>query len=312
MADGTLVTITNNVAGVGAGGRAKGSIAADTNMNGSVHGTNTDAAVVLEGFIDRNEAMAGVNEAGVHHATRAVVPVGAVQTLVTNALDALVTAVADGIVELATARGKAAEDLVVEPGALDSGNEGMLRVVSMAVLGEASPAEVVVVAGSAVDKLSLGELLHAAVAGPRAGEHLVVENRDNPLQSHGSRAGGLLGLFLRLGLGSQALRRAVDDDAVLDETLDQPVVGSLACDTLVDTALAEVEVAIVASGAVVVSVRDGHVAAVAAHGIIGMYGRAVDSAGRGWRGNLGRHRRGGLLGLGKIFFEHLLHGTKPR
>ena len=47
-------------------------------------------------LVNGNEAVAGVNEPGVLNTIGAVVPIGTVQTLVANAINELVAAIADG------------------------------------------------------------------------------------------------------------------------------------------------------------------------------------------------------------------------
>ena len=120
-----------------------------------------------------------------------------------------------------------------------------------------------------MDKLHLGQLLHTGVACADAGIEEVVKDRDDAFRNrNGGRGRGrsrlLSGLRLLLQLGSNALGCAVDDDAVLDESLDQPVISTVACDTLVDTVLAKVKISIVTGGAVIVSLRNRPVTAIAA------------------------------------------------
>jgi hypothetical protein len=71
-----------------------------------------------------------------------------------------------------------------------------------------------------------------------------------------------------LGLGSRwlgcnGLCCAIDDLAILYETLDHPVVVTTAENTSTDTGLAEVEVAIIAGAAVIVHIGNGLSAVIA-------------------------------------------------
>ena len=76
-------------------------------------------------------------------------------------------------------------------------------------------------------------------------------------------------LLLLLGLGGNNLSRALDKLAILGCSLDQPVIAAIAGHSLVDTCLAKIEVAIVTGGAVVVHIRNGLLAVVAADSEVG-------------------------------------------
>lgn len=85
MTDSTLVADATDVGGISASLSTKGTIAADANMN-SLRSSGSDVGKVI---IDWNEPMVRVDEAGVLATARAVIPVRAVKTLVTNASDVL-------------------------------------------------------------------------------------------------------------------------------------------------------------------------------------------------------------------------------
>lgn len=77
---------------------------------------------------------------------------------------------------------------------------------------------------------------------------------------------GGLNLDLGLRLRGDGLGGALHELAVDSRALDQPVILAVAGDALVDAGLAEVEISVVAGGAVVVNIGDGQLAAVAADG----------------------------------------------
>lgn len=89
-----------------------------------------------------------------------------------------------------------------------------------------------------------------------------------------------LGLLL-VGLGSNSLGGALDELAIASGSLDQPVITAVAGNTFIDTSLAEIKVAVVAGGTVIVHVGNGPLAVVTADGEVGAGGRAN---GRGDRG----------------------------
>jgi len=185
VADSTLVPIANNVGNVLAGGRAQRTIAANANMGRPAGGAVVKASHKLERLIDWNEPVTNMRDRGVLHALVAVVPVGAVQALVTNASDGVLTSIADGVVHLATASIETGSNLGIEASSFNSWSEGMLGVMSVTVLGEAGSAKVKVVTGSAMNKLSLGQILDAAVASANARVEALLEDRNDALGSDG-------------------------------------------------------------------------------------------------------------------------------
>jgi len=214
--------------------------------------------------------MLGVDERSVQDAARAVVPIRAIKALVTYARDTIIAPITVGVMGLVTARSKATSDFRLKPSSLDCGNEAVLGGVTVTVLSKARAAKVVVFASRAMNKLNLGQLLNAAVAGANARVEEVIENRDDSLSRSGD---GLLGrqlrLLLHLLLRGDTLSSAVDDETVLNESLDQPVVRTVARDALINTVLAKVKVAIIAGRAVVVSLGNMRVAVVTADSIVG-------------------------------------------
>ena len=83
VAYGTLVAVSNNIRRLVA---AKRSITVDAIVASPAELSSTGIA---DWFIDGDKAMAGVDEAGIDNACRAVVPVGAVKALVTDTEDVL-------------------------------------------------------------------------------------------------------------------------------------------------------------------------------------------------------------------------------
>lgn len=75
---------------------------------------------------------------------------------------------------------------------------------------------------------------------------------------------GNLILLLGLGLGLNLLGAASDELAVYHSPLNQPVVLIVAADCLVNTGLAEIEITIITSLAVIVDIRNCLFAVVAA------------------------------------------------
>jgi len=158
--------------------------------------------------------------------------------------------------------------------------------------------------------------LHAAVAGSQINQRLNVTKGVLLLRSvdklNKYLLGWLLGRFLdrryRLGLGLRGkdLGGAADEHTVLLEALDQPVIGAVASNAALDTGETEIEVVVIALGAVVVGIGDGSLAAVAADSIFQSRAR-VGANGRGHATKVRiRHNRavglvnGGVLEISKV------------
>lgn len=169
VANSALVAVANNVSVAVGPVIAKWAIAA----NAEVYRTRLEAEVgitvcLLQRLVDGHEAVARMDDRGIQNTLRAVVPVRAVQALVTNTTDGVIAAIAQGIVDDSPARGQETSHLGLQPGAFNGGNKGMAGVMTVAVLGEARTAEVIVLASSAVDKGHLREVPYTAVASAHA------------------------------------------------------------------------------------------------------------------------------------------------
>lgn len=127
------------------------SIAVDTVM------TATARHRLGERLVDWDEAVTGVDNLGTLQALRAVVPVWAVQALVADAVDELVTAVTNSVVACITA-GVAERIAQSRQSSVRSGSlEGMAGVVAVLVDRVALQAQVVVFTHSACNEFSFGE-----------------------------------------------------------------------------------------------------------------------------------------------------------
>ena len=98
-----------------------------------------------------------MDEAGVDNATRAEVPVWAVEALVTNTVDILVTSIADSVVSRVSARSKQGLSNGLKGGIFDCRSEAVLWVVAVFVFNEAGNAEIKVLASSAGNEALLWE-----------------------------------------------------------------------------------------------------------------------------------------------------------
>jgi hypothetical protein len=152
-ADSALVAGTTNVVGVGLALAAERAITADANMDGR----RSSDPNVSELLIDWHKSVAVVSDLGRQHASGAEVPVRAVQALVADTRNVLVTAITDSVVEVVAARLHLGSDVVRHLGVLDSRDKTVLGMVTMSVLGEACLAQVKVFTDSAVEELDLGE-----------------------------------------------------------------------------------------------------------------------------------------------------------
>lgn len=154
MTDRTLVANASDVGGIVLVAGAQGSIAA----NAHVHRLSTSVRMnISQRLIDGRKAMAGVDKGSVDNAFRAVIPVWAVQALVADASDVLVTAITNSVVSLVATSSHLDGNVVWHVGTCNSRDKGMLGVVTMGILGETSLAEVEILASRAVEELGLGK-----------------------------------------------------------------------------------------------------------------------------------------------------------
>jgi hypothetical protein len=101
--------------------------------------------------------MAWVNEASIDDASRAVVPIWAVEALVANSVDVFVTSITDCIVAGVASRAKESLRDQVEVSIFDSRDESVLGVMAVLLSSVARNAEVVVLARCAGNEVLLRE-----------------------------------------------------------------------------------------------------------------------------------------------------------
>jgi hypothetical protein len=221
--------------------------------------TVTAVERLSQGLVDGHKAMARMDVLSILDAIWAVIPVWAVQTFVTDAIDEPVAAVADSWVTNVSPRVAKEVSQSGKRSIRCSRCESVAGMMAVLVPNVAFNAQIVVLTSEASDELLLWQALDAAVAG--AG-WFVITNDWLLLVCVGSR--NFLSL-LGLGLGGHALSGAVDDTTVLHESLDHPVARTWAVDARVNASRAQVVVASVADAAVEVLVFHGMVAVVAVH-----------------------------------------------
>jgi hypothetical protein len=254
VADSTLVADATDVGWVRFVCCAQGAITADANVNRGRRADRNTRKLLVDG----HEAVVRVSEAGVQNAEGAVVPVWAIQTLVANASNVLVTSIADSLVNLVAARSHLHLDMSRHLSLCHGGREAVAGVVTVNVLAEAGLAKIIVLTYLAVEELLLRVLLNAAVAGAH---HLVsdpllrssIESRLGNGGCHslllGLNSGLNSGLNLDLGLGDRlglsclglgvdTLGSALHKAAINGGALDQPVIVATAGDAVVDAGLA--------------------------------------------------------------------------
>jgi hypothetical protein len=135
------------------------------------------------------------------------------------------------------------------------------RMVAMLALLEAWNAEIVVRAGGASDEAILGEYFDATVAGTRRRRNVVL-----CLLFLGGKGARHLLLGSEHGPGGNSFSGAVDDLAVLQIALDEPMGVVLAVTTIVAAGGADIIVSIIADIAMIVLVQHDLVANVAVDG----------------------------------------------
>lgn len=292
VADGAFVAHALDVGLVGILA-AEWSIAVDAEMS------DCRRALVSDWLVESGEAVTWVGLASILDTVIAVIPVWAIQALVTHAVDLLVTAIANRVVADIAASSKLCLCRKWENSVLRGWLECMSWMVAMLVSCVTLDAQVEVVTSGTSDELALGEDDYAAVA--RAGRNVRFFGQSLGLVSEGTRHlrhhswRWLDKIRDRHDLAwGDTLSGAVDDLAVLDRTLDEPVTLSRAQLAIVDTLLAQVVVTIIADAAVVVLVLHGFVALIA----VDSPGMCVNGSWTGWFSwtEDERHRLGGWNG----------------
>lgn len=134
----------------------------------------------------------------------------------------------------------------------------MLRVVSMIHSNMAGNAKIVIWARSACNEVLFGHFLDAGIAGTSCNVKTFLLSLEFGYHDWLWDNGLLLWWHSLSGAG--------DDIAVLDETLDHPVIVRLAGNSIVDTSLAKIEVTTSASTTVVVHIRNGLMTVIAEYG----------------------------------------------
>lgn len=112
---------------------------------------------ICERLIDGRKAVVGVDKGSVDNAFRAVIPVWAVQALVADTSDVFVAAITNSVVGLVATSSHLDSNVIWHISTCNSRDKCMLGVVAVGILGEASLAEVEILASGAVEELSLGK-----------------------------------------------------------------------------------------------------------------------------------------------------------
>jgi hypothetical protein len=230
-----------------------------------------EAARCWNGLIESHESMHRMHEFCVLDALRAVVPVGAVETLVADTKDCLIAAITKrSVLDIASwstqELGKRAESI------LCNGLEGVCGMMAVLVGLVARDAQVEIIAVYASHELVLGVFSNTGVA---CTDWLVL-----------FLLGLLFGYMFFDSLGEstrilwicgdwfwgglrfrrELLRSTVDDLTIADKALDEPMVITRAVNAILDTSLAQIVVSIIADVAMVVFTGHRPIAFIAEHG----------------------------------------------
>ena len=111
----------------------------------------------MKRLVDGNKSVPGVDEVGILEASSTEIPIRAVQALVANTVDILVTSIADGIVTNISARSKESLGNHVEVCLFNGWLECMLRMVTMLHADVASDTQIIVGTSGAGNEVLLSE-----------------------------------------------------------------------------------------------------------------------------------------------------------
>ena len=156
VANSALVAISLDVGLVTIVLVAERSIAVDTVVARLACVWSNNQGDIVERLINRDESVATVDERCIWHASRAEIPVWAVETLVADAIDVLVTTIADSVVSFVAAWCQKDLRSFIKLYIFDCSDEGMAWVVTMLLCTMARKAKVIVLASSAGDEILFG------------------------------------------------------------------------------------------------------------------------------------------------------------
>jgi hypothetical protein len=106
MADSALVSVTFDVCLTTIALVAKRAVTVNAVVACLVAVWSSQSGNVIERLVDRDKTMARVNEARVDNTTGAEIPIWAVEALVANAIDVLVTTITDSVMTRVAAGSK--------------------------------------------------------------------------------------------------------------------------------------------------------------------------------------------------------------
>jgi hypothetical protein len=155
VADGALVPVSLDI-GLGAI-LAKRAVAVNTVVACLATVQSRQSCSVCERLVDWYEAVSRMNEVGIRNAGRAEVPVWAVEALVTNTIDVLITTITNGIMASVTAWGKKGLCHRIKVCALNGWYKCMLGVMTMLHADMARNAKIKVEARCASDEVFFRE-----------------------------------------------------------------------------------------------------------------------------------------------------------
>lgn len=254
VADGTFEAIASDVA-LTPIIVAKRSIAIDAVVTRFAMKDTSETGKVTQSLINRHKSMLRMNGICVWETCRTEIPIRAVQALVADSIDVLVTSVTNGVVAHISARRQQRLGDRREMSAINGGHEWVSRIMAVKIIHMAGHAHVVIGALNTRDEMLLSEFCEARVASA------CIELIFFRLLCVGSYS--FLGLRVCARLRWNRLRDAVEDLSILDISLDEPVIVPITHRTSSDTRLAQVVIAMVTRTAVVVSIRNRIIAIVA-------------------------------------------------
>lgn len=111
----------------------------------------------MERLVHWYESVARVDVTGINNAVRAVVPIRAVEALVADTVDVLITTITDGVVSHIASWGQQGLGDEVEISILNGGCESVLGMVTMLNRQMARNAKIVVLTRQAGDEVLLGQ-----------------------------------------------------------------------------------------------------------------------------------------------------------
>jgi small basic protein len=163
MADCTLVTVASNIVGLV---DTKRTITVDSVMGRLASKRTKSAGSIVDWLVEGNESMAWMDELGIWHASSAIIPIWAIQALVSDTIDIAIASITDSLVGSVAARLEKCVGQRIKLHVLHRRSKGVLWIMAMLQTVMAWKADIIILTADTGDEVILREFCIRLVHGP--------------------------------------------------------------------------------------------------------------------------------------------------